>query len=237
LDDNHPTPLKNRLLAALPKDEFARLNRHLTPFRLGLGETIYKPEEKIKYVYFVVTGVVSHVTHLEDGGSIEVGLIGNDGMVGLPMVLGDDVSPDHAFVQMAGQAWRMDTNILADEIRRGGEFQRLLLRFVLAMNRQVAQTAACNGSHTVSHRLARWLLICHDRVDGDELHLTQEFIADMLGTRRSGVSQAAILLQAAGAITYKRGRIRILDRPKLEDLSCECYAVVRAEYDRLLGAN
>ena len=199
-----------------------------------MGETLYNPEERIKYVYFVNGAVVSHVTHMKDGGSVEVGLVGNDGMVGLPIVLGDTISPNHAIVQIADGAMRMEASTLKEKLHEGGQLQDLLLRFILAMNKQVSQTAACNGSHTVARRLARWLLMCHDRVEGDELRLTQEFIAQMLGTRRTGVSEAAIMLQRPELIHYSRGHIKVINRNGLEAYACECYGIVRAEFDRLL---
>jgi CRP-like cAMP-binding protein len=172
---------------------------------------------------------------MADGGSVEVGLVGSEGIIGLPIAFGDDVSPNHAVVQIAGGAMRMEVSTFREEFGRGGRLQSLLLRYALAANKQVSQTAACNRSHNVGDRLARWLLMCHDRVEGDELALTQEFIAQMLGTRRSGVSEAAILLQAAGLIRYSRGHITVLDRERLKEFSCECYEVVKAEFDRLLG--
>ncbi len=229
-------PIQNKILAALPAKEYERLRAHLTPVSLNLGVTLYAQDARIEYVYFVNTGVVSHVTHMEDGGSVEVGLVGSEGVVGLPVALGDDVSPNHAIVQIADGAMRMDTSAFRDELARGGRLRSLLLLFALALNKQVAQTAACNRSHNVGDRLARWLLMCQDRVEGDELHLTQEFIAQMLGTRRSGVSEAAILLQAAGLIRYSRGHITVLDRERLKEFACECYEVVRAEFERLLGS-
>jgi len=229
------TPIQNKILAALPAEEYERLRGLLTPVSLPLGETLYKQDSRIEYVYFVNTGVVSHVTHMEDGGSVEVGLVGSEGVVGLPVALGDDVSPNHAIVQIAGGAMRMEAAALREELGRGGRLQGLLLRYALAFNKQVSQTAACNRSHNVGNRLARWLLMCQNRVGGDELYLTQEFVAQMLGTRRSGVSEAAILLQAAGLIRYSRGHITILDRERLKEFACECYEVVKAEFDRLLG--
>jgi CRP-like cAMP-binding protein len=200
---------------------------------LTLGETIYKPDERIRYAYFVGTGVVSLVANLKDGSSVEVGLVGNDGLVGLSIVLGDDISPNHAIVQIADGAMRISADKLKEELKREGQLLSLLLRSTLATLKQVSQTAACNGTHTVDQRLARWLLMCHDRVPGDELKLTQEFISQMLGIRRSGVSEAAKLLQKAGLISYSRGNITVVNRSGLEDFACECYGIVRAEYDRL----
>src|SRR4030095_6373559 len=165
-------PSHNKILAALPSEEHEGLFHHLTPVPLTLGETLYNPDEPIKYVYFSNGAVVSHVTHMQEGGSVEVGLVGNDGMVGLPIVLGDTISPNHAIVQIANGAMRMEASTLREKLKAGGQLQDLLLRFILAMNKQVSQTAACNGSHTVARRLARWLLMCHDRVEGDELRLT-----------------------------------------------------------------
>ena len=228
-------PIQNKILAALPPEEYHRLREHLTPVPLALNATLHEQEGRIESVYFVTEGVVSHVTHMEDGGSVEVGLVGHEGVVGLPVALGDDVSPNHAIVQLEGGAMRAGAAALRDELARGGRLHSLLLRYTLAQHKQVSQTAACNRSHHLGNRLARWLLMCHDRVEGDELGLTQEFIAQMLGTRRSGVSEAAILLQAAGLIRYSRGHIIILDREGLEGFTCECYEVVRAEFDRLLG--
>jgi CRP-like cAMP-binding protein len=233
-DAANPPP-QNKILAALPSEEYERLLPHLTPVSLPLGESLYETEDRIRYVYFVNTGVVSLVTHLKEGSGVEVGLTGNEGMVGLSIALGDDVSPNQAIVQIADGAMRMEAAALREELKGGGLLQTLLLRSTLALLKQVSQSAACNRSHHVAERLARWLLTCHDRVEGDELRLTQEFIAEMLGTRRAGVSEAAGILQGAGLIRYSRGHITITDRGGLEEFACECYAVVKAEYDRLLG--
>lgn len=226
-------PVKNRILASLSTRDYNRVLELLTPVSLALGDTVYNTEERIEEVYFVNEGVVSLVTNLKDGGSIEVGLVGNDGMVGLPIVLGDEISPSHAIVQIADGAMRMKASDLRAELKRNGKLLALLLRSALVMLKQVSQTAACNGSHTIEQRLARWLLMCHDRVEGDELRLTQEFIAQMLGTRRSGVSESAVHLQSNNLISYSRGNITIIDRVGLENFACECYAIVRAEFDRL----
>jgi CRP-like cAMP-binding protein len=228
-----PAPIQNKLLAALPAPEYARLLKHLTPVSLDQGTTLYQTEGSIEEVYFVKAGVVSLVANLKDGGSVEVGLVGNDGMVGLPVVLGDNISPNEAIVQIADGALQMSANVLREELKREGVLLSLLLRSTLAMLKQVSQTAACNGSHTIGERLSRWLLMCHDRVAGDELKLTQEFIAQMLGIRRSGVSEAAVVLQARKLISYSRGNITIINRAGLEDFACECYGIVKAESDRL----
>jgi CRP-like cAMP-binding protein len=232
-----PPPPQNKILAALPSKEYNRLLPHLTPVSLSSGETLYETEDRIKHVYFINGAIVSLVTHMEAGASVEVGLVGNEGMVGLSIVMGDDVSQNHAVVQIPDGAMRMKTGKLREELKRGGQLQSLLLRYSLVLLKQVSQTAACNRNHNLGERLARWLLLCHDRVGEDEIRLTQEFLAQMLGTRRSRVSEAAIILQAAGLIRYSRGIITILDREGLEQFVCECYQVVKAEFDRLLRAN
>lgn len=226
-------PPQNKILAALSSKEYNRLLSHLTPVSLQRGDTLYKTNDRIKHVYFVNEAVVSLVTHMEEGMSVEVGLVGNEGMVGLSIVMGDDISQNHAIVQIADGAMRMETGKLRAELKRGGQLQSLLLRYSLVLLKQVSQTAACNRNHNLGERLARWLLLCHDRVGGDEIRLTQEFLAQMLGTRRSRVSEAAIILQSAGLIHYSRGIINILDRDSLEEFTCECYQVVRTELDRL----
>lgn len=226
-------PIQNKILAALPPHEYDRLREHLTPVSLPLGETLYNAEEQITDVYFVNTGIVSLVANLRDGGSVEVGVVGNDAMVGFSIILGDDLSQNQAIVQIADGAMRMSAANLREHLKLEGALSALLQRSALAMLKQVSQTAACNGSHIIGERLARWLLMCHDRVTGNELRLTQEFIAQMLGIRRSGVSEAAILLQSLGLISYSRGHITIINRAGLEDFACECYAIVKSEYDRL----
>lgn len=228
-------PIQNKILAALPDNEYARLLPHLELVSLPLGQILHKSEDRIKYVYFPNSGVVSFVAHMREGASIEVGLVGNEGMAGIPILFGDDVSQNEAIVQIADGAMRMKASVLTEELKRDGELEPLLMRYALALMKQVAQTAACNRNHHIAQRLARWLLTCHDRVNGDELKLTQEFIAEMLGTRRSGVSEAAVILQEAGLIRYSRGNIMILDREGLEKSSCECYATVKRTSERLLG--
>ena len=228
-------PPRNKILAALPAIEYNRLLPHLTPVSLPSGQTLYDVDERIEYVYFVDTAVVSLVTHLRDGDSVEVGMVGGEGMVGLSVAHGDDVAQNHAVVQIADGAMRMKAGALIKEMKRGGRLQGLLMRYSLTLLKQASQTAACNRNHALGERLARWLLTCRDRVEGDELRLTQEFIAQMLGTRRSRVSEAAILLQGRGLIRYSRGHITILDRAGLEGDACECYGAVKAESDRLLG--
>jgi len=227
--------IQNRILAALPDKEYERLLPHLELVSLPLGQILHKTEDRIKYVYFPNSGVVSFVAHMKEGASIEVGLSGNEGMVGIPILFGDDVSQNEAIVQIADGAMRMKASVLIEELEQDGELEPLLMRYALSLMKQVAQTAACNRNHHIAQRLARWLLTCNDRVKGDELKLTQEFIAEMLGTRRSGVSEAAMMLQEGGLIRYSRGNIKILDREGLEKFSCECYATVKRTSDRLLG--
>lgn len=227
--------IQNKILAALPAKEYDGLSPHLELVALPLGLVLHKADERMKYVYFPNSGVVSFVAHMKEGSSIEVGLTGNEGLVGLPILFGDDISQNEAIVQIADGAMRLKAAVLTEELQRDGQLKSLLMRYALSLMKQVSQTAACNRNHHVAQRLARWLLTCHDRVNGDELKLTQEFIAEMLGTRRSGVSEAAVILQERGLIHYSRGKIRVLDRPGLEKFACECYAVVKIASDRLLG--
>ncbi len=229
------TPPKNtnKILAALPAKEYERLLSQMEQVSLPLGEVLYETGDNIRDVYFPNLGVVSLVTHMEKGASVEVGMIGREGLVGISVVLGDGIAPNQAIMQIAGGAMRLSANALEKELSQGGQLQPLLLRYIQTLLMQVSQTAACNRTHHVGERLARWLLTCQDRVESNELRLTQEFIAEMLGTRRSGVSEAAMLLQAAGLIRYARGHITILDRERLEEYACECYEVVKKEFDRL----
>jgi CRP-like cAMP-binding protein len=225
--------IPNKILAALPAKEYERLLPHLELVALPIGKVLYDTADSIQDVYFPSACIVSLVTHLKEGASVEVGLIGREGMVGITVVLGDDVAPNQAIVQIANGGMRLSVRALMKELSQGGQLQPLLLRYTQTLLKQVTQTAACNRTHHVGERLARWLLTCHDRVESDELILTQEFIAEMLGTRRAGVSEAATMLQVAGLIRYVRGRITILDRKGLEEFACECYEVVRKEFDRL----
>ena len=218
---------KNRLLASLPENEYQRLLPHLEPFVLEHGKILYEIGEAIKYCYFPFDAVVSLVTQMEDGKIVEVGLVGNEGMTGLPFILGQKKSAERAIVQIPNGGVRAKADIVLKEFMRGDGLHAILLRYLNSLLRQVAQTAACNASHTIEERLSRWLLMCHDRVASDQINLTQEFIAEMLGTRRATVNVGAVNLQSAGLITYNRGRIQILDRPGLEGFSCECYEAVR----------
>jgi CRP-like cAMP-binding protein len=220
--------VKNQILAAIPKAEYARLMPDLEFVDLPLGQILYKSGEVIEHVYFPNDALISLITHMRDGTTIEVGLIGRDGMSGIPVLLGDDISFEEAIVQIAGSAMRMPSSLLKKVLKRGhSPLLTELLLYTRLLMKQVGQTAACNRLHAVKERLARWLLMCHDRMDSNELLLTQEFIADMLGTRRAGVSSAATGLQSAGVIRYSRGHISILNRSGLEGSACECYEAVK----------
>jgi CRP-like cAMP-binding protein len=227
--------VENRLLASLPPDEYQRLRPNLRKVSFSLGEVVYEFGGQLDYVFFPTTSIVSLLYTMENGSSAEMGLTGNDGVVGIALFMGGGTMPNRAVVQSAGEAFRMKAKVLQDEFALGGRFQQLLLRYTQALITQISQTAVCNRLHSVEQQLCRWLLLSHDRVKADELIMTQELIADMLGVRREGVTVAAGRLQDAGAISYVRGHIQILDRKKLEETVCECYRVVRDEFDRLLG--
>jgi CRP-like cAMP-binding protein len=231
--ENDPT--QNRLLAALPADEYERVRRNLQPVSFSLGEVVYEFAGHLEYVFFPTTSIISLLYTMENGSSAEMGLTGNDGVVGIALFMGGGTMPNRAVVQSAGGAFKMKAKILQDEFALGGTFQRLMLRYTQALITQISQTAVCNRLHAVEQQLCRWLLLSHDRLNTNELVMTQELIADMLGVRREGVTVAAGRLQDEGAISYVRGRIQILDRDKLEATVCECYRVLKDEVDRLLG--
>jgi len=228
-------PTQNRLLAALPAEEYERLSPSLQPVSFSLGEVVYEFAGQLDYVFFPTTSIISLLYTMENGSSAEMGLTGNDGVVGIALFMGGGTMPNRAVVQSAGGAYKMKAKMLQDEFALGGTFQRLLLRYTQALITQISQTAVCNRLHSVEQQLCRWLLLSHDRLKTNELVMTQELIADMLGVRREGVTVAAGRLQDDGAISYVRGRIQILDRDKLEATVCECYQVVKDEVDRLLG--
>ncbi len=229
--------VKNRLLASLPPNEFERLIPNLQPVSFSLGEVVYEFGGQLGFVYFPTTAIVSLLYTMENGTSAEMGLTGNDGVVGIALFMGGGTMPNRAVVQSAGGALRLNAKVLQDQFALGGAFQYRLLRYTQALITQISQTAVCNRLHTVEQQLCRWLLLSHDRVPADELIMTQELIADMLGVRREGVTVAAGRLQDIGAIRYVRGHIKILDRVILETTACECYRVVKDEFDRLLGAD
>jgi CRP-like cAMP-binding protein len=234
LDQFSPTP-RNRLLAALPPEDLARLWPRLEAVELPLRKVLHMPGEPIEAVYFPETGYVSMLAYMEDGDAAEVGLAGREGFIGLPVLLGTDRDDIEAMVQSPGTALRMDAQAFREELGGIPALRTLLLRFALVHHGQVARTAACNGRHHTDQRLARWLLMAHDRAEGDEFPMTHEFLSMMLGVRRSSITVAAGQLQKAGFIRYERGCIEVTDRPGLESVSCECYGVVRRAQDQLLG--
>ncbi|MGB7921739.1 MAG: Crp/Fnr family transcriptional regulator [Pyrinomonadaceae bacterium] len=220
--------IDNSILGTLPNGDYKRLLPSLEFIDLPLGMILYQSGDIIEYVYFPGKGIVSLVTHMKDGSTIEVGIIGKDGMVGIPVLLGDDIAFEEAIVQIAGDAMRMRSGVFKEWLKSDhSSLLAALLLYTRSLMKQVAQTAACNRLHTVEERLARWLLMCHDRVESDELMLTQEFISDMLGTRRASVGSAAMGLQLEGLIRYSRGHISILKRDELEEFACECYRAVK----------
>lgn len=229
-------PLGNRLLASLPTEEYKHLLPKLERVVFSLGQNIYEPGESLEYIYFPISLVVSLLYTMEDGSTAETGLIGNDGAVGIALFLGGRTMRNRAVVQVGGGALRMNAGILQREFARGASLQNLLLRYTQALMSQISQTAVCNRLHSVEKRLCRWLLLSHDRVKSNELQMTQEFIANMLGGRRESVTMAASHLRNAGIIRYSRGHIGILDRRALEATACECYHVVNEEVNRLFGA-
>lgn len=228
-------PVDNRLLAALPPADYARVQPHLQPVTFALGDLVYDAGGPQDFLYFPTTAVISLLYTMEDGSTAEMGLTGNDGVVGIALFLGGDTTPNRAVVQIAGEVLRIPAPRLQAEFKQGGAVQQVLLRYIQALITQISQTAVCNRLHAVEQRLCRWLLLSHDRVQSHELQMTQEFIAHMLGGRRESVTVAAGRLQDAGLIHYARGHITILDRPGLEATVCECYRVVKQEIDRLFG--
>ncbi|MEH2117109.1 Crp/Fnr family transcriptional regulator [Nostoc sp.] len=228
-------PQVNRLVAALPTSDYQRLVPHLKLISLPTRQVIYEPKEPIAHVYFPLNGVVSLVSSMKDGSMMEVGIVSNEGMIGIPIILGGNTTTTKAFVQVSGTAMQMDADVLKTEFNQGGAIQNLLLRYVQAVYTELAQGCACNRFHTVEQRLARWLLTVSDRLQSEDFPLTQEFLAQMLGVRRSGVTVAANNLSKTGMIRYQRGHISILDREELSATCCECYRVIQNEFARLLG--
>jgi CRP-like cAMP-binding protein len=228
------SPRQNKLLARLSADDYARLLPNLESIPLTLGKVIYESGSHQAYVYFPTTSIVSLLYVMQNGSSAEIAVVGNEGLVGIALFMGGESTPSRAVVQSAGFGYRLKASALKAEFVQGGELQHLLLRYTQALITQMAQTAVCNRHHTVEQQLCRWLLLSLDRLPSNELTMTQDLIANMLGVRREGVTEAAGHLQVAGVIHYSRGKITVLDRPKLEARVCECYAVVKREYDRLL---
>lgn len=222
---------KNLILNALPDDEFERLLPHLEPVQFSLGQIVYKSEDEIKHVYFLNEAMVSVIATTGTGQTAEIGIIGREGMVGIDIVLGGDITLHDNIVQHSDSALRISKSIIIEEFNRSGVLQKLLLNFTRIFMIQVGQTALCNRLHTVEERLSRWLLLCCDRAETNNLQLTQEFLAMMLGTNRATVTISAIALQSAGYIKYTRGHISIVDAVGLKDFACECYEIVRKQYD------
>ena len=227
-------PKSNRLLASLETEEWRRWQPMLEYVEMPLGHVLYESGKMLSHVYFPITSIVSLLYVLESGASAEIAVVGNEGLVGVSLFMGGGSTPSRAVVQSAGHGFRLTAKVMQDEFDRGGPVLHLLLRYTQALITQMAQTAVCNRHHSLDQQLCRWLLLSLDRLQGQELLMTQELIANMLGVRREGVTESATKLQNAGLITYSRGRINVLDRPGLEKRTCECYAVVKKEYDRLL---
>jgi CRP-like cAMP-binding protein len=229
-----PDPHQNHLLEALPASDYERLAPHLELIPMKLGDVLYEPGARLRHVYFPTTSIVSLLYVMEDGASAEIAIVGNEGILGISLFMGGETTPSRAVVQSAGYGFRLKAQLLKDEFHRFGPMLHLLLRYTQALITQMSQTAVCNRHHSVDQQLCRWLLLSLDRLASNELSMTQELIANMLGVRREGVTEAAGKLQDAGLIRYRRGRITVLDRPGLEARSCECYQVVKTELDRLL---
>ena len=227
-------PRKNQLLAALPNDEWQRWLPQLEPTEMPLGKVLYESGSRLTHVYFPTTSIISLLYVMEDGASAEIAVVGHEGIVGISLFMGGESTPSRAVVQSAGQGFRLKADLMMQEFNRAGPVLHLLLRYTQALLTQMAQTAVCNRHHSLDQQLCRWLLLSLDRLRSNELVVTQELIANLLGVRREGVTEAAGRLHAAGLITYRRGHITVLDREQLEHRSCECYRVVKREYDRLL---
>jgi len=229
------TPKQNRLLGALPAADLMRLLPHLEPVPLPLGAVIYESGGEQAHVYFPASGIVSLLYVMNDGAAAEIAVVGNEGIVGIALFMGGETTPSRAVVQSAGSAWRLEPGAIKAEFARGGALQRLLLRYTQSLITQMTQTAVCNRHHLLEQQLCRWLLLSLDRLPSNQLVMTQQLIANMLGVRREGVTEAAGRLQADGLTDYSRGCINVLDRARLEKRACECYGVVRHECDRLLA--
>ena len=228
------TPHQNHLLDALPASDYERIASHLELIPMPLGEVLYESGGQLRHVYFPTTCILSLLYVMADGASAEIAVVGNEGILGISLFMGGDTTPSRAIVQSAGHAFRLKADLLKEEFERFGPTMHLLLRYTQALITQMAQTAVCNRHHTVDQQLCRWLLLSLDRLQSSELSMTQELIANMLGVRREGVTEAAGKLQRAGLIHYGRGKISVVDRPGLEARCCECYQVVKTEFDRLL---
>ncbi len=226
---------KNFLLGSLQEEDLAALLPNLEPVSLPLGKVLYESGDKLEFALFPTTAIVSLLYVMENGGTAEIGIVGNDGILGVALFLGGDTTTSRAIIQSAGEGLRMRPKNLRDEFSRGGRFQDLLLRYTQALMTQISQTAVCNRLHAVEEQLCRWLLLSHDRLDSDELVMTHDLISNMLGVRREGITLAAKKLAARKLIKNTRGTITIIDRHGMEDAACECYQIVNTEYNRLLG--
>ncbi len=226
---------KNFLLGSLNDDELERIAAKLEKVSLKLGEVLYESGEKMNYIYFPTTAIISMLYIMENGGTAEIGVVGNDGAVGISLFLGGETTTSRAIVQSAGDLLRMKEVDLRAEFKKAGRFQELLLRFTQAILTQISQTAVCNRLHSIDQQLCRWLLLSHDRLQSDKLEMTHDLISNMLGVRREGITLAAKKLAARKLIVNKRGTVTVIDRQGLEAASCECYAIVNSEYNRLLG--
>lgn len=229
------SPSQNHILASLPAAEFELLAAHLELVPMPLGEILYEPGGQMQHAYFPTTAIVSLHYVIESGASVETAGVGNEGVVGISLFMGGNTTPSSAVVQTAGHGYRLQGKLLKQEFNRAGIMQRLLLRYTQALITQMMQTAACNRHHSVEQQLCRWLLLTLDRLPSNELIMTQELVASMLGVRREGITEAAGNLQSAGFISYRRGHITVLERSGLETRACECYAVVKKELNRLLS--
>lgn len=229
-------PIRNRVLAALPEKEYERLSTQLEPVELPNGEILFEPDDPISHLYFIDEGMASLVALTEEGQSIEVGVIGKEGVVGFQVIFGADTTQHRVMIQMPGTGLKVKTGGFKEELDKLSVLQNLLMRYNYAMLTQITQSVVCNRFHEIEERLARWLLICHDRAESDELPLTQEFIAIMLGTRRPGVNAAIGVLEKAELIRHARGKVIVTDRKGLEEVSCECYGIVKKEFNRVLSA-
>lgn len=234
---NQSELLQNHLLAVLPPAELARISEGIAIAPMPLGHVLYESGDEMRHVYFPTNCIVSLLYVLADGSSAEIAIVGNEGIVGISLFMGGETTPSRAIVQSAGQAFRVASKVLKDEFRRAGPVQHVLLRYTQALITQMSQTAVCNRHHSVDQQLCRWLLMSLDRLNSKQLLMTQELIANMLGVRREGVTESAGKLQKLGLIEYSRGHIIVLDRPGLEAHACECYAVVKKEFERLLPSD
>jgi CRP-like cAMP-binding protein len=230
-----PHPRENHILDALPETERGRVFSHLTLVPMPLGTVLYESGDTLRHIYFPTDSIISLLYVMKDGASAEIAVVGNEGAIGVALFMGGETTPSRAIVQSAGSAYRLAGERLKQEFNRHGQMLHVLLRYTQSLITQMAQTAVCNRHHSLDQQLCRWLLLSLDRLSSNQLEMTQELIANMLGVRREGVTEAAGKLQRSGVIHYRRGHITVLDRPKLEQLCCECYAVVKRETDRLLA--